>query len=63
MRVIEHPHGTMDILHDEGTGWDYWFRRDSGEFDGTGMSACDLTPEEAKGIIQAMKDEHYKKES
>lgn len=56
LRVIEHPAGTMNILHDEGTGWDYWFLKSDGSFDGTGMSAQDLTVEEAKGIAQGLKD-------
>jgi hypothetical protein len=57
LRVIPHPTGTFDVLHDEGTGWDYWFNKD-GSFDGTGMSAADLTLEEAKGIMQGLKEMH-----
>lgn len=55
LRVIVHPHGTMDILHDEGTGWDYWFNKD-GSFDGTGMGCEGLSVEEAKGIAEGLKD-------
>lgn len=55
LRVIEHPHGTMDIIHDEGTGWDFWFNKD-GSFDGTGMSAEGMTHEESQGIMHGLKE-------
>ena len=57
LKVVAHSGGTIDILHDEGTGWDYWFNKD-GSFDGTGMSchAESLDSDEAKMLLSAMKD-------
>ena len=63
LRVMEHPHGTMDILHDEGNGWDYWFNKD-GSFDGTGISAehtGELNQDEANALLQGLKEMHQGK--
>lgn len=57
VQASPHPESMMDVLHDEGTGWDYWFNKD-GSFDGTGIAGpCnDLTSEEAAGIMQGLKE-------
>ena len=52
--------GTLNVLHDEGTGNEYYFTKD-GNYDGDGISAThtgELNAEEAKALLQGLKEIH-----
>jgi hypothetical protein len=58
LSIIRHPSGQMEIIHDAGTGADYWFDTANGYFDGAGCSIKDddLTVEEMKALMMGLKE-------
>lgn len=58
LKVISHPSGMMDLIHDEATGNDYWFDKIHGYFDGAGCSvrADNLTSEEARALLKGLQE-------